>query len=257
MYSSSPYVSLSVVSHGQGALVRNLLDDLRARPLCVPMEIVLTINIPEDEAYVDAYAGPPLKVIRNDVPAGFGANHNAAFAVADGAVFVVANPDLRLEAFDISPLLQTLQRPGTGVGGPRIDTPKGDATDSPRRFPTLARLVGRVLSGRKGPDYEMPAEPIEVDWIGGMLMAFPREVYASVGGFDERFFMYMEDVDICRRLRDAGLAVRFDPRTRVVHDARRANRRDRRHLRWHLQSLWRYLFQYRVTRRWSPRQSAM
>jgi hypothetical protein len=132
-------------------------------------------------------------------------------------------------------------------------TPVGTPTDSPRRFPTLLQLARRVLSRAKGPDYAGINHPVEVDWVGGMFMVFPREAYSTVGGFDERFFMYMEDVDICRRLHDSGREVWFDPRCEVTHDAQRRNRRDMRHLRWHVASLARYLFLYGVTTSWSHR----
>ena len=241
-----------MVSHGQGALVRRLLEDL-ARPRAWRLDVVLTINIPEDEAYVDDVRTIPITVLRNPAPKGFGANHNAAFRVARGDIFIVANPDLLLPAFDPTTLFETLRRPGAGVAGPRIITPAGEATDSPRRFPTVVSLAGRVLAGHKGAEYATVGDPFEVDWVGGMFMAFTRETYQRVRGFDERFFMYMEDVDLCRRLRDAGLGVWFDPRTSVVHDARRNNRRDARHLRWHLESLARYLFLRRVAPSWSDR----
>src|SRR5690348_1087353 len=93
------HVTLSVVSHGQGALVRRLLDDL-AQVEGWRLEVVLTINIPEDEGFLAGFRAAPLTVLRNATPKGFGANHNAAFRAAAGDVLIVANPDLRLPAFD-------------------------------------------------------------------------------------------------------------------------------------------------------------
>ena len=160
------------------------------------------------------------------------------------------NPDLRAEQLDLQPLLDALADPQIACVGPRIDNPQGQPTDSPRRFPTVWRLARRVLLSQRGPDDAPPNAATAVDWIGGMFMAFRRETYAQLGGFDERFFMYMEDVDICRRARDRGLQVVYQPAVRVVHDAQRRNRQNWRHLGWHLRSLARYLLVYHLTHRW-------
>ena len=81
-----------------------------------------------------------------------------------------------------------------------------------------------------------------MDWIAGMFMIIPRAVFSEVGGFDhERFFMYYEDVDICRRVRNLGYEIVYDPSQSVIHDAQRASRRSFQHMKWHLTSMFRYL----------------
>ena len=242
-------VSLSIVSHGQGALIAPLLADLMNAELG-EAEVLVTLNTPENEFYLSSTDITVSRVIRNLRPRGFGANHNRAFELSKGDFFVVLNPDLRVVQLTLQPLLDLFADPGVACVGPRIDDPHGQATDSPRRFPTLRRLAQRVLYARKGPDEPPPSGPAVVDWVGGMFMVFRRETFARFGGFDERFFMYMEDVDICRRARDHGLQVVYQPAVRVVHEAQRRNRRNWRHLSWHLRSLARYLLLYRVTRRW-------
>jgi hypothetical protein len=91
-------------------------------------------------------------------------------------------------------------------------------------------------------DYEMSTAPMSPDWVAGMFMLFRREVFAEMSGFDERYFLYYEDVDLCRRLRRRGYDVRLVPTVTAVHDARRESRRSLRHLRWHLASMARFLF---------------
>lgn len=232
-------ISISIVSHAQGHLVKNLLADLRTLT-GVRFEIIITLNIPEDVQFLVPFRDLPIRVISNAERKGFGANHNAAFAQSRGNVFIVVNPDIRAQNFTFRPLLETLDTPLVGACAPLVMSSKGSTEDSARRFPTLMRLLSRVILGRREPEYCPLFDPVVVDWVAGMFMAFKREVFARVGGFNERFFMYMEDVDVCRRLKQLGLAVVLDPRCSVVHDAQRASHFRADHMRWHLRSAVRF-----------------
>lgn len=235
--------SLSIVSHGQGALIRSLLDDLRRDQAKRGLrhEVIVTLNIPEDDGFLDEFADEfHLVVIRNLAPKGFGANHNAAFAVSSREVFVILNPDIRLQQFPDELILGSLTD-GVGAWAPLVRSGSGSIEDSFRRFPTVSRLFRRTVLRRRHPDYVVHDTPIHVDWVAGMFVAFRRARYRAINGFDERYFMYMEDVDICRRLHKDGQAIVLDPRAQVVHDAQRASRRSRQHQKWHLRSAVRYL----------------
>lgn len=234
--------TLSVVSHGQGALVALLLDDL-ARLDDGSFTVVLTLNLPEDEAFIGRHSGLVSKVIRNPHPLGFGTNHNAAFAAAPPTPFFgVLNPDLRLETLPLQALARALaDRVDAAVAAPLVRSPQGRIDDSVRRFPDVVRLARRVLLRQREPDYD-PAQGLQaVDWAAGMFLLFERDAYAAVGGFDERYFMYLEDADICRRMARQGSATLWQPSVEVVHAARRASRRSARHLAWHLSSALRFL----------------
>lgn len=236
-----PLLTLSIVSHGQGHLIRPLLGDLRAIRERIA-EVLVTLNIPEDEDFLDGFRDwLPIRVLRNEQPKGFGANHNAAFAASDALFFIVVNPDIRLRDFALNELLSTAALPEVGVAAPIVYTSNGRLQDSARRFPTLTRLIRRKLSGFIEPDYAIGQQPLEVDWVAGMFMVFRREVYSSIGGFDDRYFMYFEDVDLCHRLHRTGLSVRLVPQACVVHDAQRASRRKLKYFLWHLSSACRYL----------------
>lgn len=235
-------LSISIVSHGQGALVADLLRDLQ-QPLDVDFELLVTLNIPEDEGFLADMlrSGRRVRVIRNAVPKGFGANHNAAFAHAQGACFAVVNPDVRLIRGALQPLLDVAHQPGTGVCAPGAYLSSGDPAPIARRFPTWASLFVKLLRRGQGADYPAFATPTAVDWVSGMFMVFPRAAFATVKGFDERYFMYYEDADLCRRLRRAGLSCWVQPATRILHDGQYASRRNLRHLYWHLSSALRFL----------------
>jgi len=236
-----PLLALSIVSHGQGHLIRPLLDDLTAIRERIA-EVLVTLNIPEDEAFLDEFRDRlPIHVLRNDQPKGFGMNHNGAFAASTAPFFVVVNPDIRLRDFALDELLSIAAQPGVGVAAPIVHASNGQLQDSARRFPTLARLISRKMGGNTLPDYVIGQQPLDVDWVAGMFMVFRREVYSSIGGFDDRYFMYFEDVELCHRLHSTGLRVRLVPQARVIHDAQRASRRKLQHFLWHISSAFRYL----------------
>lgn len=233
-------ISVSIVSHGQSALIKPLLEDLRR--LALPdIEVLITVNIPEDEGPFQELPSW-CRVIRNFTPKGFGANHNAAFEQSKGQFFVVMNPDIRLPSLNVEQLLEPMRDSKVGAVAPMILNSYGGIEDSVRRFPTIAKLAYRALCRQRTPDYQWENQPIDVDWSAGMFVVFRRDSYREVHGFDDkRFFMYMEDVDISRRLKKTGYRIVLQPAVSVIHDAQRASSRSFRHMRWHLTSAFRYL----------------
>lgn len=127
------------------------------------------------------------------------------------------------------------------VVGPMVRSPAGSLEDSARRFPTVVSLVSKLFMPPSGPDYAIDQGPVEVDWLAGMFMLFRSEAFRSLGGFDEAYFLYYEDVDICHRLRSIGKAVVFEPRAEVIHDARRESHLNPRLAIYHLASAARFL----------------
>lgn len=221
-------VTVSVVSHGQGQLTRALLANLDAvSHECVAMAIV-TVNIPEPDFTWGANLRFPIRIIRNAEPKGFGANHNAAFSECHTDWFLVLNPDLEFSQDPLTPLINQAT-PAAGLLAPRVIEP-GKADPEPHRsLLTPAELMLR----RVRPPIAIPSP----DWIAGMFMLFRASAFAEVSGFDPRYFMYVEDADICARLKLAGWQICAVDSVRVSHDARRASWRDRRALIWHVTSL--------------------
>jgi len=233
-------VCVSVVSHLQSRLVKGLLDDLAAHCRDT-VWVVLTLNVEESLPFETGDFGYPIELVRNRSARGFGANHNAAFRLCHGRAFGVLNPDIRLAADPFPALIEELERTGTGVVAPRIVDPAGRTEDSARRFPTLSGLAAKALGRAHALDYEIGSTPFSPDWVAGMFMLFRHDAFRAVAGFDERYFLYYEDVDICARLRAADYDVRLVPAVSAVHDARRASRSHWRHRAWHLRSVLRYL----------------
>jgi len=236
----SERITLSIVSHGQASLIRLLLVDLGKLPQ-QNFEVLITINLPEDESPYHGHPFP-LRIIRNTTPKGFGGNHNAAFFQSTNKWFAVVNPDIRIQSLDLQALLSPFENEKVGAVAPIILSGEGKIEDSARRFPTLIRFAKRVLLRQRGSDYKVETAPYPVDWVAGMFVIYRRDAYQKIGGFDDRrFFMYLEDADICCRLIKSGWQTMINPDFQVVHMAQRASRRDLKHMRWHAVSAFRYL----------------
>jgi GT2 family glycosyltransferase len=249
-------ISVSVVSHRQGALVADLLADLDAH--CADaIEVLLTVNVPELLPFETAGFRFPLRVLENREAKGFGANHNTAFRASRNEFFCVLNPDIRLRADPFEPLTERLRDPAVGVVAPLVRNPAGGIEDSARRMPTPVSILRKAVFGGRGPDYAIGTADLRPDWVAGMFMLFRRETFAALGGFDERYFLYYEDVDLCTRLALARKSVVYCPAVEVIHDARRESHRSMRYLRRHAASMLRFFcsapFRHRLMRRETAR----
>jgi GT2 family glycosyltransferase len=235
-------ITISVVGHAQEHLVRQVLADIAGFAETQSIEFIYTRNLPERPPIGPPVAAHVLRIIENPTPRGFGANHNAAFRLAKGEFFCVMNPDIRMTENPFPLLLDELERHQAAVVAPAVLSPTGHIEDSVRRFPTPFSLLGKLL-GRDDGRYRFAVgdETFAAHWVGGMFMLFRAEDYRNAGGFDEGYFLYYEDVDICARLWKAGRTVLVCPGARVVHDARRTSRRNLRYMRWHAGSMIRYL----------------
>lgn len=255
-------ISISIVSHGQGDLVSEVLADLARFADSVSIEVILTLNIPEQLSFSVEDFPYSVKILENAFPKGFGANHNAAFRQSKGEWFCVMNPDIRLNGNPFPDLLACLANPDVGVSAPLVLGVQGEIEDSARRFPSPMKILCKALGGCRESEYAITDSPVYPDWVGGMFMLFPSSVYERAGGFDERYFLYYEDVDLCARLQLQRSLVILCPRAKVFHHARRSSHRNLRYLRWHLGSMLRFflspvywLVLYRKLTAWQHRQS--
>lgn len=230
-------LTLSVVSHGQGGLVNGLLSDVRRLPS--HPDLILTCNIPESVA-IQSEGLQSFRRLDNATRKGFGANHNAAFQHCDSPFYCVSNPDVRLERDPFPGLLACMDDPKVGLVAPRVMDPEGHWEDSARYFPTPGGLAAKLLKLGEGRYPVAGDAPMAVDWVAGMFMLFRAEAFRDIGGFDDGFFLYYEDVDICARLWKAGWKVMLHPGVSVIHAAQRTSRRNPRYMAWHLSSMARY-----------------
>lgn len=249
--SEAPKITISVVSHDQADLIGTLLDSLQS--LCrSSIEVLITSNLPETLP-LSAEPGFLVKHFRNSRPKGFGDNHNAAFRHARGAYYCVINPDIRLTRDPFPELIALLEKhPRAGVVAPLVTTPSGELEDSARDFPTPWSIAKKFFGHNRDREFlrrALDADAISVDWVAGMFMLFPRDVFAGLGGFDKAYFLYYEDVDLCSRLQAQGREVLVSSGVSVIHDARRESHRNLKYLRWHLSSMLRFFLSHFIRRR--------
>jgi N-acetylglucosaminyl-diphospho-decaprenol L-rhamnosyltransferase len=237
-------VLLSIVSHGQGHLVFDLLSDLNRFSLGQEVAVILTVNFRENLPFSKNDFFFPLTIQENEKPRGFAANHNAAFRNSPSDIFAILNPDLRLIQNPLPILLPHLTDPMTGLTAPKILNGNGKVEDSARCLPTPYRLLKRVMKrkGEERRDYLFGEDVFSPDWVAGIFLMLPSPVFAELKGFDENYYLYFEDVDLCCRLRRAGYKIILDPRVTVVHNARRESHRSWQYLKWHLCSGMRFFF---------------
>ena len=244
-------LTISVVSHSQCIFVKQLLNDINQHCKESKIEFILTLNVEEELPFGINDFSFSIKIIKNMYPIGFGANHNQAFAMATGFYFCVVNPDIRIDKNPFAELSLGLRDSTVGVIAPLVLGVSGNVEDSARRFPTFTKILRKVFSRHWTSDYPLQDKPVDVDWVGGMFMLFRRAVFAQFNGFNERYFLYYEDVDLCARMNLAGLRVVVNPAVQVVHHAQHSSHRSLKYLRWHLGSLLRFLtsVEYRQLKR--------
>lgn len=219
---------VSVVSHGHGPMVQALLHDLACHCATSVHRVVLTLNVPEQVPSPPTGGWPfVLQVRRNAVPLGFGANHNQALVNASEDFIGVLNPDVRLHHGD--PFAAMVEKAASdSVCSYALQVAEdGSPQACERELPTLCSLLRRRLWGRGDR---------RVDWVNAACLVLPTPIWETLQGFDEAYFMYCEDVDLCLRARLAGVPVsRAD--AVVEHAGQRASSKDMRHLAWHVRSL--------------------
>jgi GT2 family glycosyltransferase len=168
---------------------------------------------------------------------GFAAGINRAARRATQALLLILNPDVELRGPVVGALAACLNsHPRAAIAGGLVRESDGSVQASARRFPDLTTAFGgrtswltRVVPGnpltrRNLASTNVQAGCAEVDWVTGAFMMVRRDVFELLGGFDERFFMYWEDSDLCLRALKAGWKTMYEPRAEVIHFTGRASR---------------------------------
>jgi GT2 family glycosyltransferase len=238
---SAPRVAGLFVSYNAGDELRRALQSLADECLGTAWEAVVVDNASTDDSVAVASAfAPAVRVIQNRDNIGFGRGINQALAATSAPRVLIMNPDCRLVAGALGTLEAVLhEHPECAIAGPRILNPDGSVQGSARGDPDmLTGLFGRTTALRRllpglsvstrnviaAERLPPGGQSMMVDWISGACMLARREALERVGGFDERYFLYWEDADLCRRLRAAGYHVRYAPSATAIHRVGQSSR---------------------------------
>ena len=249
--SIGPELSIAIISHGQLDLVERLLLSLGVADTTPSPEIIVIENDRRGATEFEFSVDLPVRYLINDCPKGYAANVNAAFLQASGRFFCTINPDILFLQDTFVPLIEDIREGRGDIVAPAVVDHRDRLQDSARNLPTPWSLIlRRLMPGRFLPANieDLPEHP---DWIAGMLLLMESKLFEVLGGMDERFFLYFEDVEFCARARLAGYQLFLNRELRIRHDARRRSRRELRYAAWHLTSAYRFLRSdvYRQARR--------
>jgi N-acetylglucosaminyl-diphospho-decaprenol L-rhamnosyltransferase len=239
----------TVVSHRQ----RDLLEAGLAALARDGVPALVCENVPDGSAELARSLG--FRAYVNERPRSFAQNQNALIAATGEPFVLILNPDVRLEPGCAATLLSHARAHAhCGVAGPRLLESDGALQRSRRRFPTLGgtlvrrtpvRALLRDVEAAQPGHYlgDLPAAPVECDWMLGACLLLRREMLDEIGSFDERFPMYGEDIELQYRARRAGWERWYVPEAVATHEYQRVVDRTflSRRTWWHLRGMARYV----------------
>ncbi|MBR2154104.1 MAG: glycosyltransferase family 2 protein [Bacteroidaceae bacterium] len=193
---------------------------------------------------------PQVNIVQNVEPLGFGENNNKGVMASTGDVIAIINPDIVLQENSLDSIIEQLNNnEGNVIYAPQLLNPDGSVQYSVRSFITLRMFVKRLLS--KGDDNSVSDEMIKylckdidtnkiqaVDWAMGAALLMNRDTYAKLGGFDQRYFLYMEDEDLCLRAWKMNIPVIYYPYSKMIHNHLRGSSKLGKKTFLHFQSLY-------------------
>ncbi|MUK92259.1 glycosyltransferase family 2 protein [Aliivibrio fischeri] len=242
-------IFISVVSHGHGDLIREL--DVLSK-LNQSFNVIIKNNIADET--LESYARDnKIEFINSEYNLGFGENNNKIYShvinnyiFSELDLFIVINPDVYVDVETIIELSERMNESRSNIAGINlyIDREYIEYDNSIRKFPGFLDFTSSILGFGNSTiiDKSSVLEPTYVDWVAGSFIAFTMGNYNKLGGFDEHYFMYCEDIDICYRSKNLGSPVIFFPDIRAVHLAKHANRTlFSKHFKWHIESAVRFL----------------
>jgi GT2 family glycosyltransferase len=266
-----PLVAIVIVNYNSGPYLARCLEHLEIGCKSVSWEAVVIDNASTDRSE-EAAAGlaPRVRLVAAGANLGFARAANEGVRQTSAPLILLLNPDTRLSPGSLLPLVAELtEHPECDIVAPAVinedGTPQGNARGDPtmltgvfgrtslvrRLFPKFPLVSRDVIRS----DFENGATGREVDWVSGSCCLNRRQAFERVGGFDERYFLYWEDADLCRRIRKTGGTVRFRPdnRSPVVHAVGKssATARDLAVRSFH-ESAYRYYATHIAPSKWNP-----
>ncbi len=217
--SEATILSLITVTYNAQSFIESLLKSLKFLP--PDTEVIIVDNHSSDQTTEIVQKYPLIKLIKNSQNLGFGTGNNIAAENALGKYLFILNPDTVLLKDTVSKLLECAQKtPGAGIISPKLIEDNGRAQPSIRNLPTFWRAFQEYILKRKNvyePFSLTGNQPIEVESVYGAAMLIKNDIFKKAGGFNEKYFMYYEDLELCKEVRKLGYKVFYLPNVLINH----------------------------------------
>jgi N-acetylglucosaminyl-diphospho-decaprenol L-rhamnosyltransferase len=251
-------LAVVIVNFNTGGYLERCLASLAAFRGDVALDVLVIDNASHDRSHLEAVAAHPwARLIENTENVYLSPAWNQGIRETQAPWVLLLNPDTEWFAGTLADLVAAAgAHTDAGIVGPLVRNPDGTVYASGRTFPSVVDAVGHAFLGTLRPDnpftrrYRMAgwdrSTERQVDWVSGCCMLLPREALEAVGGLDEAFPLYGEELDLATRLRDAGRSVWFTPAVEIVHEIGVSTGRSRRMLVMHSDSVYRYYVKHRA-----------
>lgn len=259
-------LSITIVNYNQKYFPRLCVEAIKKSKVDFDYEIIVCDNKSQDESieYLrQAAAEGHIKLVEPGINLGYGSGHNFAARKAKGQYILILNTDITVEPDTLQKLVDYMEKnPEVGMAGPKLIYHNGEVQQSSRRhFRFLDLIIKRTFLKHIGPfkkryrkyimaDFDRNSMQ-EVELLTGAFMIMPREVFEKIGGFDERYFLFMEDFDLCRKVHKAGYKVVYYPHAQAVHYHKRLSEAPvwqlpfKKTFWWHLSSAIKYFWKWK------------
>ncbi len=213
-------LSVITVTFNSQNFIKDYLDSLQSY-LPEKSEIIIIDNNSMDNTLSILGKNDKIKLIKNKQNLGFAKASNQGAKKALGEHLLFLNPDTVVLSDSINKLLNYIKlHPEVGLVAPKLITLAGQTQESVRKFPTITGVIQEFYlhQSQAFNQYSPKGEsPVEVEAVYGAIILIKKELFEKLNGFDEKFFMYFEDIDLCKRLKDQGLKIVYFPQARFKH----------------------------------------
>ena len=246
-------ITASIVTYNNSKEIINVLTSISKTILNLENVYVVDNNSIDNTVDIVEKEFPSVNIIKSKINLGYGKGHNEAIKIIESDYHIIINPDIILEPNSISKMVEYMEsNANTVILTPKVLNVDGSEQFLPKRLPRYKYLIGGRLPFKFAKkwrrEYTMQDDkienPIKIDFCTGCFMFCRTKALKAVNGFDDRYFMYFEDVDLTREMQKVGNTV-FVPSISVTHIWKRESKKNRKLLKIHIQSMRKYFKKWR------------
>lgn len=244
---------ISIINHGHDKLITT---NSRLVSLAQKFKVIIKSNTLASEELSSFCLENDITLIQGKKSQGFGANNNDVFSYVKlnfkpkkEDYFLVLNPDVEIDVDSLCKLIELAKKYSADISAINLFTDHSLMTydNSIRRYPKLLTPLKSALGINRNDIYNKSKikQPVRIEWAAGSFLLFRIASFEKLDGFDEKYFMYFEDVDICTRANNIGLTIYYFPNIKGVHYASHKNRKlYSKHFIWYIESSFKYQLKY-------------